>query len=95
MALPATGPIFLASVKGTGVNSRNNTGLWGLDSRGFIRQLLRNGDVLGDYTVKKFTLLTSVPGAFSATRSFNNAGGVTAFVSFANRPQALIFIGIP
>ncbi len=98
IALPGgsnSGPIFLATVKGGGANGKNNAGLWGMDSDGFTRQLLRNGDVLGDQTVKKFVLLNSLPGCFSANRSFNGAGGVAALVSFTDKTNAVVYVGIP
>jgi len=98
IALPGgskSGPIFLATVKGGGANGKNNAGLWGMDSDGFVRQLLRNGDTLGDQTVKKFVLLNSLPGCFSANRSFNGAGGVAALVSFTDKTNAVVYVGVP
>jgi hypothetical protein len=98
IALPGgagSGPLFLATVKGTGVSGKNNAGVWGVDSTGFVRQLLRKGDVYGDTSVKKFVLLNSLAGCFSASRSFNANGGVAALVSFANKTQALVYIGVP
>lgn len=94
-AFPNTSPIFLAKVKGAGVNGKNNLGLWGRDSGNNLRQILRNGDQLGEFTVKKFTMLNSVAGAYSVSRTFNNAGGVTALVNFTDRTQALVYVGIP
>lgn len=98
IALPGgtnSGPIFLAKLKGGGANGKNNAGLWGMDSEGFVRQLLRNGDTLGDQTVKKFVLLNSLPGCFSANRSFNGAGGVAALVSFTDKTNAVVYVGVP
>jgi hypothetical protein len=92
---PNSGPIFLATVKGGGANGKNNAGLWGMDSDGFVRQLLRNGDTLGDQTVKKIVLLNSLPGCFSATRSFNGAGGIAALVSFTDKTSAVVYVGVP
>ena len=97
-ALPGganSAPIFLATVKGTGVSGKNSLGLWGTDSDGFLRQLLRNGDELGEYTVKKFTMLTPAKGALSVSRSFNNAGNVTALVNFTDKSNAIIRVNIP
>ena len=97
-ALPGganSSPIFLASVKGTGANGKNNLGLWGADSDGVLRQLLRNGDELGEYTVKKFTMLSSVKGVLSTPRSYNNAANVTALVNFTDKSNAIIRVNIP
>jgi hypothetical protein len=88
-------PLFMAKLKGPGVNAKNNTGLWSVDSDGFVRQLLRTGGGMGEFTIRRFVLLNSVPGAFSANRSFNGAGGVTAMVTFTDKTQALVLIGIP
>lgn len=89
------GPLFLAKIKGTGVNGKNNAGLWGTDSEGFLRQLLRNGDEMGPYTVSKFTVLSSVVGSLNNSRSFNNTGGVVALVSFSDKSKAIVRVGIP
>ncbi len=97
-ALPGglnSSPIFLASVKGTGANGKNNLGLWGADSDGVLRQLLRNGDELGEYTVKKFTMLSNVKGVLSTPRSYNNAANVTALVNFTDKSNAIIRVNIP
>ncbi len=97
-ALPGgsnSAPIFLATVKGTGVSGKNSLGLWGTDSDGVLRQLLRSGDELGEYTVKKFTMLTPAKGALSVSRSFNNAGNVTALVNFTDKSTAIIRVNIP
>jgi hypothetical protein len=93
LALPTGGPLFLAKVSG-----KQNLGLWGTDSTGLTRQLLRNGaaiDAFGDFVVKKFVTLGALPGSFSASRSFNNTGGATALVTFGNKVQAIMFISIP
>jgi hypothetical protein len=98
LALPpgaSSGPLFLATVKGTGVNGKNSAGLWGVDSDGFVRQLLRNGDLLGTQTVKKFVLLNSLPTCMTTSRSFNGNGGVVALVSFTDKKQALVYVGVP
>jgi hypothetical protein len=98
LALPGganSGPIFLAKVKGTGVSGKNSSGLWGVDTTGFTRQLLRAGDVFDGRVVKKFVVLNSVAGAYSASRTFNATGGVVALVSFTDKTQALVYVGIP
>ena len=88
-------PLFLATVKGSGANGKNNFGPWGADSDGLLRQLLRNGDELGDYRVKKFTMLGSSAGALSTLRSYNNAGNVTALVNLTDKTNAIICVNIP
>lgn len=96
IAMPAnTPPIFIATVKGSGVSGKNNLGLWGYDGQGFMRQLLRNGDELGDVTVKKFTMLTPGIGVLNASRSFNSIGGTTAVVSLSDKSTAILYTGLP
>ncbi len=93
--LPGGRPIFVAKLAGSGVSGKNNLGVWGVDSTGRVRRLLRTGDVLGDQTVKSFTLLKAVSTATSAARSFNSTGSITALVKFTNGKQALVAIGLP
>ena len=96
IAMPAnTAPIFIATVKGTGVSGKNKLGLWGYDAEGFMRQLLRNGDQLGSVSVKKFTMLTPGGGVLNATRSFNGIGGTTAVVSLSDKSTAILYTGLP
>jgi hypothetical protein len=77
------------------VTSKTNLGIWGVDSTNRVRRMLRTGDVLGTQTVKKFTLLKTVPYAFAAARSFNSDGTIAALVNFTDGKQALIAIGLP
>jgi hypothetical protein len=98
LALPGgagSSPLFLSKLKGTGVNGKNNVALFGEDSDGFLRQLLRNGDSFDGVTVKKFSLLTPGTGALNVSRTFNNAGGVIALVTLSDKTSALIYVGIP
>ncbi|MDB6174928.1 MAG: Fibronectin, type domain protein [Chthoniobacteraceae bacterium] len=107
-ALPGgvkAGPIFLATLAGEDVNKGNNLGLWAVDTTGAIRRLLRTGDILKtdeivddeqvSKTVAGMALLQSLPGAFGATRSFNETGAVAVLVNFTDKTQALIHVGIP
>lgn len=98
VALPSSGtagPIYIAKLAGQGVTGASNLALFGVDSSGFIRRLLRTGDHLGTLVVKSFRVLNPVPGALGATRSFNATGGVAVQVSFTNRAEAVIVVGIP
>jgi len=88
-------PIFVAKLSGAGVNGKNSLGIWGVDSTGAVRRLLRTGDVLGTQTVASFNLLKALPTVFTAARSFNNAGAVAVQVTFTDKTQALLKIGLP
>ncbi len=98
VALPAGKPgtpIFVAKVAGAGVTAKNNLGVWGVDSSGFVRRLLKTGDQLGTQTVSNLTLLKAVPGAFATARSFNAKGSVVMLVNFTDLHTALLEIEIP
>lgn len=94
-ALPNGRPLFVAKLAGAGITAKNNLGVWGVDSLGAVRRILRTGDVLGTQTVKSFTLLKAVSGASTAARSYNNTGSVAALVSFTDGKQALVKLGLP
>jgi hypothetical protein len=48
-----------------------------------------------DESRRHITLLKAVPTAFGAERSFNATGAVGALITFTDKQQALIKIGIP
>jgi hypothetical protein len=85
------GPIFIGKLN----TKKNNLGLWARDTIGNVRLLLRQGDQLGDQTVKKFTVLNAVSKATAAPRSFDAAGSVAVFISFTDGKTAIQRIGIP
>jgi hypothetical protein len=89
------GPIFLAKVDGPGVTTKNNTGLWGVDNTGLIRQLLRTGDRLGTRKIAAISVLKPASKAAGATRSFNSRGGIPVLVTFTNFTKAVIVVGVP
>ncbi len=108
VALPGganAGPVFLATLNGPGVSKKTNLGLWALDSNNVVRRLLKTGDILKtdefkddeqvSKTVARMTLLQALPGAFGATRSVNENGGVVVLVGFTDKTQAVITLGIP
>lgn len=96
LALPggnSAGPLFTAKLSG----KKNNLGLWGTDSRGKLRQLIRTGDILSlseNESLKGFSLLQASPGSAGATRSFNNNGGVGLLLKL-KKEQAIYYLGIP
>ncbi len=89
------GPIFVAKLSGAGVNGKNNLGVWAVGSDGLVRRLLRTGDAFGSRTVASFNLLKAVPTAFTAARSFNANSAVAVQITFTDKSQALLKIGIP
>jgi len=74
----ATGPIVFATLlpDKSGVDQKNNVGLWGTDSAGSLRKLLRQREVIGGRTVRSFSCLKAVNGSPGVSRSFNASGNV-------------------
>ena len=93
------GPVFIAQVKGRGVNGGNKLGLWAVDSVGTVRQLLRAGEPItlptGAKTLKSFTLLNALPGTLGARRSYSGNGSLAVHVTFSDKTQALMRIDVP
>ncbi len=99
-ALPdGIGPVFVAQVKGRAVNGGNKLGLWGADSTGIVRQLLRTGDAItfptGTKTLTGFTLLNALPGSLGARRSYSANGSLAVQVTFSDRTKSLLRIDVP
>jgi hypothetical protein len=97
-ALPGgagAGPLFVAKVGGKGVNKKNNIGVWGVDSSGLVRQVLRTGSTIGAQTVSRLTLLQPVRGALGAGRSYNATGGVAVLVGFTDKTEAILQLSVP
>jgi hypothetical protein len=98
LALPggtAAGPLFLAKISGKDAGRKGSVGLWGVDSNGVVRKIIRNGDQLGDLTVKKFTVLQPSSGSVGVTRSFSAGRTVAVLVDFDNKTKGVVNIGIP
>jgi hypothetical protein len=97
-ALPSgtgAGPLFLAKVSGKGVNKKNNIGLWGVDSSGLLRQILRTGSTIGAQTIARLTLLQPVRGALGARRSYNATGGIAVLIAFTDKSEAILQLSVP
>ncbi len=99
VALPSgagSGPIFVAKLGGKGVNGKNNLGVWAVNSAGTeVRQIIRTGDQLGRRTISRLSLLQALPGSFGAARSYNATGSITLLVTFTDRTQGIVNLGIP
>jgi uncharacterized delta-60 repeat protein len=92
------GPLFVATLAlndTAGVNAANASGLWGLDSRGQVRLLFRNGQPLEGITVRKFFVLDGAGTAFGGPRSFNDEGKVVIRVMATDGTQHLVGIQMP
>ena len=87
------GPLFVASL--AGASEASDVGLWGVDSTGSVRLLLREGQSVGVKTVQSFTVLSAVLQTAAQTRSFNAAHQVVARITFTDHTQALSVISVP
>lgn len=96
---PGAGPIFLAGLAGTGVNAKNELGIWAVDSTGKLRLLLRTYETIPAgatfKTVSEIALFDSLPGSFGARRSYNATGSIAVLATFTDTTQALLRIDIP
>ncbi len=97
LALPDgnTGPLFHATLSGSGVNAGNDAGVWAMDSDGDIRLLFREGDIIDGKKLKSFTVLNAIPGSRGVTRSFNAVAEVAWRATFADRTTAVVVTSVP
>lgn len=96
-ALPGLGggPVFLATLAGTGVTAANRTALYAQDTAGNVRQFLRAGTPFDGKTIATISLLTAGNGPFDTSRSFNQQGALALCLTFTDRSQALVRLDVP
>ena len=73
---------------GKGVSAANDTGLWGADSTGTLRLLLRGGSLVNGKKIRSFVVLGTVHTSPGQTRSFNRTGEVVARLLHAYSQRA-------
>jgi hypothetical protein len=84
------GPLFVATLAGTGVSGINDMGAWVVDSSGSLRLLFRDGDRIGTKRVGAFNFLSEVSGSAGATRAFNDNGNVAWRATFTDRTTGIV-----
>lgn len=96
------GPVFLGTlaVNATaGVTTKNNAGLWAMDSAGTLRLVLRTNQSVtvgaNTKTLRSFTGLLAAPGSIGAASSYNNAGRIAVLANFTDGTRALLTVEIP
>jgi peptidyl-prolyl cis-trans isomerase A (cyclophilin A) len=99
-ALPnggGAGVIFLAETSGGDTNDGNKLALWGVDSTGKLRRLLRTSDTLttGGPLITNISLLGAAPGAYGVARSYNATGSIALLATFSDGTQALLRVDVP
>jgi hypothetical protein len=94
---PESGPLFVAKL--TGVPKTSSRGLWGVDSTGTLRLLLRTGEFYptssGNRMLKSFVALVPSPGSAGAASGFDDDRHVTARAKFDDGTEAFLKIAIP
>src|SRR5215218_5024871 len=92
------GPLFTASIACESRNVKNGTsnGLWGTDSSGKLRLLLREGNIVADNKVKRFEVLGTIPGSPAQQRSWSEQAPakVLARCSFTNGNRSIVELTI-
>ncbi len=85
-----------------GVSVRNRSALFGRDSTGTMRRLLRAGDLLESAgpgstlkPVRSFVALAAAAGSIGAARGYDAAGRVNVLVTFTDRTQAVVSVQVP
>jgi hypothetical protein len=96
---PGDGPVFIAKLIGTNVNSLNNLSLWGVNNAGLPQLLLRTGasiQVNGTSEVlHTFTALVAEPGASGAASGYDAEGIIAVYATFKDGSHALLHIATP
>lgn len=85
-----------------GVTPATRAALYGVDSTGQMRRLLRAGDSIESAgpgspqkPVKSFVALGAASGSIGAARGYDDQGRVSVLVTFADRTQAVVRIQVP
>ena len=77
------------------MKSSNDFGLWSVDSDGSLVKLLREGDKIGNQTLKSFTALSIVRGSPAQSRTFNADQQITVRAHFTDHSVGLVRIAAP
>ncbi len=93
---------LLAISRRDGVTVKNRAALYGRDSDGNMRRLLRAGDMIESAgpgsalkAVKSFVALGAAAGSIGAARGYDDTGRVSVLVTFADRTQAVVRVQVP
>ena len=98
VAMPSQGGVmFLADVAaGTGVTSANNQGVWAINSRNVLQQVVRKGQTVQVGTVAKvitgFSTLTPPTNPGAQARSFNGSGALICTATFGDGTQGFLSV---
>ena len=94
MAGGGHGALFTAKLGGA--TTATDDALFGVDSAGSLRLLLREGaTTIGGKTVKTFAALKAAAGSSGVARNYNNNGDVVSLVTFTDGTTAIVMIALP
>ncbi|MBL9117059.1 MAG: PQQ-like beta-propeller repeat protein [Verrucomicrobiaceae bacterium] len=94
-AIPTYRLIYLANLKGKGVKASNNVALYGVDSKGLKRELLRKGQSFGSSKLLSFSLFKTVPFSAGGTRSFNDSATIAIQVTLNDGRSGVLLRRVP
>jgi hypothetical protein len=90
------GPIFRATLEtGGSITTTNDSGLWGVDSSGVLRSLVREGDTLEGKTLKSIQVLEPVSGTPGPSRAFNSQHQIVWKGAFTDQTAAIVLTTVP
>ncbi len=89
------GPVFTATLRGSGITAANDKGLWAIDTHGLLRCLFREGDQVASKTLKSFDVLNAVAGTRGAARAFNERTQIVWRAVFADGSAGIIRTTVP
>jgi len=89
-----------AAVPGPGgVTASNSQGVWGVDTDGLLKQIIRSGDTLsingGAKVIASLSIFNPPAASAGQTRHFNNAGDLTYEATFTEGSSAIVQSVIP
>jgi hypothetical protein len=91
------GPAFLAIVKGAGIDSRNNLGLWSADADGVVSLIVRKGDFVqaGGLArqIANLTLFKGAPKTLGHRRNVSTEQRFIFQVKFTDAATAILLAG--
>ena len=97
LAVSGWNPLFTATMRigPGGVTSADDKGLWGVDSQGELKLLLREGQSVLRKTVRSFRVLEAAAGSGGTMRTYNHDNTVLAVVKFTDAETSVVKLELP
>jgi hypothetical protein len=90
------GVVLLAGVSGKGITSRNNQGIWAVNTAGTLQLIQKEGDAINGKTITALTFLSSVNSEEGQTRSFaQSTGDILYKATFADGSWGIYKVVFP